>query len=966
MPWSILFPIDLSFTPDNSMPPGIKDDNYDSERDILILEELLSNDSLSLPENKSFHFDIPSSHRPLAKPPDDDEIEPNLGILTVKMVGDISEHYVPMPRLLPTQPTLVSNQEKSPFLLSHRGLKAFHLSSENPMMIYGGNIPILDTSSATPTGQEIERSASSRVIHVFFLATKDEASPILKTFITGLENQLSLKVNVIRSDNGTEFKTNDLNQFYRMKGIKRKFSVPRTPQQNGIAERKNKTLIEAARTMLADSLLPIPFWVEVANTTCYVQNRVLMTKPHHKTPYELLHGRTPSIGFMRPFGCPVTILNTLDSLGKFDGKVDEVFLVRYSELEFDEKKPESEVNVSPSSSAQSKKQDDKTKREAKGKISPIPTTRVHKDHHVTQIIGDLSSATQTRSMTRVAKDQGRLSQMFNDDFHNCMFACFLSQKEPKREEGIDYKEVFAPVARIEAIRLFLAYASFMGFMVYQMDVKSAFLYGTIEEEVYVCQPLGFEDPDHPDKAYKVVKALYGLHQAPRAWSMIGSLMYLTSSRPEIMFAVCACAHVQMTPKASHLHAVKRTFRYLKGKPHLGLWYLKDSPFDLVAYSDSDYVGASLDRKSTTRGCQFLGCRLISWQCKKQIVVATSSTDAEYVAVASCCAQVLWIHNQLLDYGVGKGFSGVETPLFEGMLVAQEVAKKGMLKYMVKRLMQVMLMKEMLVLLMMKFLLLLKNHPFHLLHHLLYHQNHLMISLLLPKRVEHLKLDKIAQSLEITKLKRRVKKLERRNKDDKEVADEVKDVQDDIDESTQDQGRKSESQAEVYKIDLEHANKVLSMQEDESELDEVQKAKEDPVVKKYQALKRKPHTKAQARKNMMLYLKNIAGFKMDYFKEMSYDDIRPIFETKFNTNVAFLLKTKEQIKEEESRALKRLNRTLVEKAAKRKKLDEEVKELKRHLQIVPNEDDDVYTEATLLAHKVPVVDYEIIKQNNKPY
>ncbi|GJZ17288.1 putative ribonuclease H-like domain-containing protein [Tanacetum coccineum] len=284
-----------------------------------------------------------------------------------------------------------------------------------------------------------------------------------------------------------------------------------------------------------------------------------------------------------------------------------------------------------------------------------------------------------------------------------------------QEEGIDYDEVFAPVARIEAIRLFLAYASFMGFIVYQMDVKSAFLYGTIEEEVYVCQPPGFEDPQFPDKVYKVEKALYGLHQAPRAWyetlstyllengfrrgvidktlfikkskgdillvqvyvddiifgstkkslciefeglmhkkfqmssmgeltfflglqvmqrddgifisqdkyvadilkkfdfssvktastpietnkallkdeeaedvdvhlyrSMIGSLMYLTASRPDIMFAVCACARFQVTPKVSHLHAVKRIFRYLKGQPKLGLWYPRDSPFNLLA------------------------------------------------------------------------------------------------------------------------------------------------------------------------------------------------------------------------------------------------------------------------------------------------------------------------------------------------------------------------------------------------
>ncbi|GJY86847.1 putative reverse transcriptase domain-containing protein [Tanacetum coccineum] len=253
----------------------------------------------------------------------------------------------------------------------------------------------------------------------------------------------------------------------------------------------------------------------------------------------------------------------------------------------------------------------------------------------------------------------------------------------------------------------------------------------IEEEVYVCQPPGFEDPDFPDRVYKVkkhcmdyIKPLelgmkpcqhiywtmsfkegnltkpysskveqkkdgifisqdkyvgeilkkFGFTEVKTAStpmetqkpllkdkngeevdvhmyrSMIGSLMYLTSSRPDIMFAVCACARYQVNPKVSHLHAVKRIFRYLKGQPKLGLWYPKDSPFDLVAYTDSDYAGASLDRKSTTGGCQFLGCRLISWQCKKQTVVANSTTEAEYVAASSCCGQVLWIQNQLLDYG----------------------------------------------------------------------------------------------------------------------------------------------------------------------------------------------------------------------------------------------------------------------------------------------------------------------------
>ncbi|GJS02635.1 putative reverse transcriptase, RNA-dependent DNA polymerase [Tanacetum coccineum] len=279
----------------------------------------------------------------------------------------------------------------------------------------------------------------------------------------------------------------------------------------------------------------------------------------------------------------------------------------------------------------------------------------------------------------------------------------------RQEVGIDYDEVFAPVSRIEAIRLFLAFASYMGFTVYQMDVKSAFLYGTIEEEVYVHQPPGFVDPAHPNKVYKVIKALYGLHQAPKAWyetlssfllengfrrdkyvadilkkfdfwsirtattpiesnkplvkdddgvdvdvhvyrSMIGSPMYLTASRPDIMFAVCACARFQVTIKASHLNAVKRIFGYLKHQPKLGLWYPRDSPFELEAYSDSDYGGDSLDRKSTTGGCQFLGRRLISWQCKKQTIVANSTTEAKYAAAANYCRQVLWIQNQMMDYG----------------------------------------------------------------------------------------------------------------------------------------------------------------------------------------------------------------------------------------------------------------------------------------------------------------------------
>ncbi|GJW01969.1 putative ribonuclease H-like domain-containing protein [Tanacetum coccineum] len=628
----------------------------------------------------------------------------------------------------------------------------------------------------------------------------------------GIENIIDLKVKVIRCSNETDFKNKVMNQFCEIKGIKQEFSVARTLQQNGVAERKNRILIEAAKTMLADS-------------------------------------KKPALSFMRPFGCPVTIVNTIDHLSKFDGKADEGFFVGYStnskafrlfdtdaltksmnykpvvagnqsngsagtkvcdvsgkvrikivsgkdyilllfltqypsfyssskdspvvgfkpsgeEEKKDAKHPENEdskvlntekprVNQEQDANVNSTNkintvsstvnavgiednvvdeniviecvddpnipdleeivysdddegigaEVDMTNLDTNIPISPIPTTRVHKDHPVEQIIRDIHSAPQTRRMTKSLTNHEPKKKVWTlVDLPYGKRAIgtkwvYRNKKDERgivirnktrlvtqgytQEEGIDYNEVFAPVARIKAIRLFLAYALFKYFFVYQMDVKSAFLYGKIEEEAYVYQPLGFEDPEFPDRVYKGRKALYGLHQAPIAWKemltefekmmhkkfqmsymgdltfllglqvtqkddgifisqdkyvdeilkkfgfstvkaastpietskplmkdenaedidvhlyrlMIGSLMYLTSSRPDIIFAICACARFQVTPKVSHLHVVKRIFRYLKGQPKLGLWYHKDSLFDLEAYTDSDYAGASLDRKS---------------------------------------------------------------------------------------------------------------------------------------------------------------------------------------------------------------------------------------------------------------------------------------------------------------------------------------------------------------------------------
>nr|GFA44437.1 hypothetical protein [Tanacetum cinerariifolium] len=401
-----------------------------------------------------------------------------------------------------------------------------------------------------------------------------------------------------------------MNDLCSLKEIKREFSNARTPQQNGVTERRNRTLIEAARTMLVDAKLSVTFWAKAVNTASYVQNRVLVNKSQNKTPYELFNGRTPAIGFLKPFGCHVMILNTLDNLGKFEAKEDEGYFIGYSMyskafrvhdalLESSSSKPQDDCSTDVSESRGNFNstatlinppadqletnsgnshshfdsdgvEADVSNMETTITASPTPTLRSHKDHPKTQIIGPVDTPIQTKNKS-------------------------------KEEEGIDYDEVFTPVARIEAIRHFLAYVSFMGFTVYQMDVKSAFLYGTNDEEVYVMQPPGFQDPEFPAKVYKVEKAMYGLHQAPRAWYGTLSKYFLTNG-------------FQM------------------------------------AYSDSDYGGAIQDRKSTTGGCQFLGRRLISWQCKKQTIMATSTTEAEYVAAASCCGQVMWIQNQLLDYG----------------------------------------------------------------------------------------------------------------------------------------------------------------------------------------------------------------------------------------------------------------------------------------------------------------------------
>ncbi|KAL8121885.1 hypothetical protein AgCh_018575 [Apium graveolens] len=639
------------------------------------------------------------------------------------------------------------------------------------------------------------------------------------------------------SDNGTEFRNSTMRLFYEENGIMHEFSAPRTPQQNGVLERKNRSLTEASRTMLEESKLPTYFWAEAVNCACYTQNISLINQAKGMTPYQLFKRRKPTLNFLHVFGCKCYIIrNQPDHKGKFDAKADEGIFVGYSagksyrvynlrtnivmesvHVVFDDKKIDgltdeghheglkfdnieiycddsedendgedtskriqnfpldnaqnaasveshNSVSVDRSNAASVERQSASSVEATSSRANLPPQRKLTKSHPFELIIDDAISKVQTR---RATQDE-------------CLYSSFLSQEEPKRveealydpdwilamqeelnqfernkvwklvpklknkssidtkwvfrnkmdengivirnkarlvpkgysqQEGIDFDETFAHVARLEAIRIFLAYTAHANFKVYQMDVKNAFLNRELEEEVYVSQPPGFEDPNFPDHVYYLLKELYGLKQAPRAWyetlskflldnhftrddklckkfanlmqskygmsmmgvltyflglqvkqaeksvditsyrGMVGSLLYLTASRPDIIFATCLCARFQADPRESHLVAIKRIFRYLKGTPNLGIWYPRESGFDLIGYSDADYAGCKIDRKRTTGTCQFLGNKLVSWFSKKQNFVSTSTAEAEYIAAGSCCAQILWMRNQLFDYGL---------------------------------------------------------------------------------------------------------------------------------------------------------------------------------------------------------------------------------------------------------------------------------------------------------------------------
>ncbi|KAI3725338.1 hypothetical protein L1987_65124 [Smallanthus sonchifolius] len=706
---------------------------------------------------------------------------------------------------------LLSKASESDSILWHRKLSHINYRKMNYLvkndLVFGVpkmKFSVPDNCIPCKKGKQHKKSHKSK--------TKNSIVTPLELLHMDLSNRLVsgalVKVRRIRSDNGSGFKNRKMGLFCLQKGIHHEFSAPYVPQQNGVAERKNRTSVETARTILADSKRPpkLDYFLPFGNPCTLLKVRDVPTKFSAKAIEGIFLGYVANSTTKRVYNketrqveewfhidCSNRSLSQM-AIG-LDWAFDYYNLFKSVHLPSDISPEEAAVlygscqdaqhsgflpitvpqscipsayvpdpNVASCSGTQESDNEDENDMSyqfdsTQVDVLPVPEVASIKElkaHLITNIIGNLRDGVQTRS---IIDNLCLYTGIKNSGVLDVSHSCFISQVEPKnvemalrdnnwieamqeelaqfdklkvwnlvdlpkgvypigfnQQEGIDYTEVYAPVSRLEAIWLFLAFASYKGFKVFQLDVKSAFLYGKVKEEVYVCQSPGFEDPLNPSRVFNLDKALYGLHQAPRACrgeyllvkiyvddiifgstneglckefesvmkskfemsamgelsfylglqvnqkedgffihqskyvkdilsrfkmedctpydttipvnhklnsnpdgkevdcrlyrAMIGSLMYLTASRPDILFAVCICSRFQVKPKESHLIAVKRIFRYLKGKQRLGLWFPHGSNFEFNAYTDSDFGGCCLDKKSTTGRCQFLDKKLI--------------------------------------------------------------------------------------------------------------------------------------------------------------------------------------------------------------------------------------------------------------------------------------------------------------------------------------------------------------------
>nr|GEW46235.1 ribonuclease H-like domain-containing protein [Tanacetum cinerariifolium] len=502
----------------------------------------------------------------------------------------------------------------------------------------------------------------SRYTWVFFLHSKDEVSEVIISFIKKTQVNLQLQVQLVRTDNGTEFKNKTLATFFNEVGISQQFFAARMPQRNGVVERRNRTLVEAARTMLTFAKLPLFLWAEAIAIAFFTQNRLIIHKRFNKTPYELINKRKPNIKFFHVFRCRCYLLSDYDDVGNLKAKRDIGVFIGYSKdsaafrvynkrtqkihesvyVNFDEisKMASKQFSLEPGS-------------------SNLNETRKFSNPTVSQV------------EETSKKDLEDLFQKFYDEYFNAskLKKSLTTNVETSNSEGEVFREVsesFQRESSSSSLNDDVLEDLFQDFYDEYFDSSKVMKCSTtnvetsINEEVFheildILKRFEMENCDTvPTLMAEQAKLKLDLVGKPLDHtvyrSTIGSLMYLTSSRPDIMFATCMCARYQASPNEHHVSAIKRIFCYLKGTINLDLWYPKDSGFDLIAYSDADHAGCHLDRKSTSGGVQFLGNKMVCWSSKKQNYVSISTVESEYVAVSSCCAQLLWMRTQLTDYG----------------------------------------------------------------------------------------------------------------------------------------------------------------------------------------------------------------------------------------------------------------------------------------------------------------------------
>ncbi|EOY22757.1 Uncharacterized protein TCM_014834 [Theobroma cacao] len=582
---------------------------------------------------------------------------------------------------------------------------------------------------------------------IYFIQHKSEVFSIFQKFKAKVENESGCRIKKLRTDNGGEYTSSEFTSYLENEGIHHQLTAPYCPEQNGVSERKNRTIIEMSRCLLFENKLPKSFWAKAANTAVYLRNILITQAVNNETPYEAWYNTRPSVDHLRIFGSicylhvPEELRDKLQpkaKLGVFIGYSQQSKAYRIYQIEsgkvfgsrhvtFNEgaywnwennqvqhtKFLDEDVNLQPASSDEILDVE---------QIVDEPPVREWKEAMKKEM--KMINLNKTWSLVDRPKHHHVLGvkwvfrMKLNSDGSLNKHKAWLVVKGFAQLLRVDYHKTFAPVARMDTIRLLLALSAKFKWKIFHLDIKSAFLNGDLQEEIFIEQPYGFESEPNRDKVYKLHKALYGLKfrmtnlgqmsyflglqilqgnsgificqsnyigevldkfkmtdcktvatplipheklsvdkgsalENPSAFrSLIGSLLYICASRPDLMFAASYLSRFMQVPTTEHFSAAKRVLRYLKGTANIGLQftYADESSVEFVGFSDSDWAGCVDDCKSTSGYVFTLGNGVFCWNSKKQETTAQSSAEAKYIAAATVANQAIWVKKILTDLG----------------------------------------------------------------------------------------------------------------------------------------------------------------------------------------------------------------------------------------------------------------------------------------------------------------------------